>query len=394
MNWFRLDNLPLALCAIPFVYYAIAVFSSWQFFRRPRRPLNGFTPPVSLLKPIKGVDAGAYENFASFCRLDYPDYEILFCIDEDDLESAAILGRLQSDFPQRRIRVLLGEPGNGSNDKVMKLAQLVDEAAHEIVVISDSDVKARPDYLRHVVAPMEDPAMGAASCLYVSNDEQTISENLQTVGMISDFYAGILVARQLDGVKFALGPTIVTTRSRLAEFGGYSAIDNQPGDDLLVGRLIAERGHKVDLLPYAIDTVADYQSFSGLVHKRLRWFVVMRKMRPWGHVGLVFTQGLAWSLLAVALRPTAVVAAAFLGTYLALRVAMTWVIGIYGLRQRSLWAKLPLIPLWDALACSIWAFSFLRSTIRWRGGDYHIRRGQLVPVNPAAPGVPVGVKAD
>ena len=380
MNWFRVDNLPLAFCAIPFVYYGLAIFSSWQFFRRPKRALNGFTPPVSVLKPVKGLDPGAYENFASFCRQDYPNYEILFCIDEDDSETAAILDRLKTEFPERRIRVLLGAMGSGSNDKVMKLSRLVNEAEHEIVVISDSDVRARSDYLRNVVAPMENPEVGAASCLYVTHDEQTVTDNLQTIGMISDFYAGILVARQLDGVKFALGPTIVTTRMRLAEFGGYSAIDNQPGDDLLVGRLIAERGHNVELLPYAIDTVADYQSFSGLVHKRLRWFVVMRKMRPWGHLGLVFTQGLAWSLLAVAYRPATTTALGFLGAYLALRVAMTWVIGIHGLNQRSLWAKMALIPLWDAVAFLIWAFSFSRSTIRWRGGDYYIRGGQLVPV--------------
>ena len=380
MNWFRLDNLPLVFCAIPFVYYAIALYSSWQFFRRPRRPLNGFTPPVSLLKPVRGLDPDAYENFASFCRQDYPEYEILFCLDRDDTAAVGTVEKLIADFPQRRIRVLYGSLGTGSNDKVMKLARLVNEAAYETVVISDSDVRARPDYLRAVVAPLENPEVGATTCLYVTTEENTTAESLQTIGMISDFYAGILVARQLDGVKFALGPTIVTTRARLAEFGGYASIDNRPGDDLLVGRLIAERGHKVELLPYAIDTVADYQSFPDLVHKRLRWVVVMRHMRPWGHLGMIFTLGLPWCLAAIAYRPTVAVAAGFLGTYLVLRLAMTWLVGVWGLKQRTLWGKMALIPLWDAFAFCIWAFSFLRSTVRWRGGNYYIRDGQLVPV--------------
>src|SRR5579863_7559655 len=126
--------------------------------------------------------------------------------------------------------------------------------------------------------------------------------------MVSDFYAGILVAKQLDGVKFALGPTIATTRTRLAGFGGYPAIENKPADDLLVGRLIAEQGYEVELLPYTVDTVADYQSMHDLIHKRMRWIVVMRNMRPWGHLGLVFTQGLPWSLAAVALYPVGAIA--------------------------------------------------------------------------------------
>ncbi len=200
--------------------------------------------------------------------------------------------------------------------------------------------------------------------------------------MFSDFYAGILVARQLDGVKFALGPTIATTRTRLAGFGGYEAIANRPADDLLVGRLICEQGYEVQLLPYTISTVADYQSMRDLLHKRLRWIVVMRQMRPWGHFGLLLTQGLPWSLLAIAIQPSAGVALGYFGAYFALRFAMTWLIGIRGLKQKALWKKLPLIPVWDALAFFIWLTSFSRNTIRWRDSEYYIRDGRLVPVTP------------
>ncbi len=244
--------LILAVAAIPFIYYLIALYSSWQYFRRvPRQNAldPAFTPPVSNLKPVRGLDPDAYENFASFCRQDYPDYELLFCVGEADDPVVPILEKLARDFPERRIRVLFGSGGRGSNDKVVKLARLVGEAQHEVVVISDSDVRVQPDYLRTVVAPLADPKVGAVTCFYVPIEEKTFTENLQTIGMFSDFYAGILVARQLDGVKFALGPTIATTRTRLAGFGGYGAIDNRPADDLLVGRLIAEQGYEVELLP-------------------------------------------------------------------------------------------------------------------------------------------------
>jgi ceramide glucosyltransferase len=377
------STVVLAVAISPFIYYLIAVYSSWRFFRgRPKEEGSRpeFTPPVSNLKPIRGIDPDAYENFASFCRQDYPDYELLFCVGDKDDPAVPILERLAQDFPERRIRVLFGSGSNAPNDKVAKLARLVSEARHEVVVISDSDVRARPDYLRTLVAPLSDPEIGAVTCLYVPIEETSLAESLQTIGMVSDFYPGILVARQLDGVKFALGTSIATTRTRLAGFGGYRAIENRPGDDLLVGRLIAEQGYKVELLPYTIQTVADYQSMPDLLHKRMRWVVVMRHMRPWGHLGLLLTQGLPWSLAAIAVHPTAAVAVGYIGTYLGLRVLMSWIIGVTGLRDGALWKKLWLIPVWDAMAFCIWLVSFGRNSVRWRGGQYYIRDGVLVPV--------------
>ena len=209
--------------------------------------------------------------------------------------------------------MLHGSGRIATNDKVAKLVRLVKEAGHEVIVISDSDVRVRPDYLRQVTAPLRDPKVGAVTCFYVPAEVATFTEHLQTVGMMSDFYAGILVAWQLDGVKFALGPTIATTRTRLNDFGGYAVLENRPADDLLVGRLIAEQGYEVALLRYPVETVSDYQSMGELLHKRLRWIVVMRHMRPWGHLGLFLTQGLPWSLVAVAVSPTATTAAIYLG---------------------------------------------------------------------------------
>ncbi len=373
----------LVVATFPFIYYLLVLYSSHRFSRGARgngEPPATFTPPVSILKPIRGLDPDAYENFASFCGLDYPDYEILFCVGGTDDPVLPVIERLQRDFPDGRIRVIFHDGTTAVNDKVAKLARLTSEARHEVLVINDSDVRVRPDYLRRIVAPLADARVGAVTCFYVSAGEQSFIDRLQTVGMISDFYAGILVAKQLDGVKFALGPTIATRRARLADFGGYAALQDRPADDLLVGRLIAEQGYSVELLPYKILTVADYRSFGELWAKRLRWLVVMRHMRPWGHLGLVFTQGLPWCLVAMAIRPGAGTAIAYLGSYIALRAAMTWEIGVRGLEEPGVWRKMPLIPLWDALAFCLWFASFFRRRIRWRDGEYYIRSGKLVPL--------------
>jgi len=372
----------LAVAAIPFIYYLIAIFSAWHFFRASSTEnANGrnFTPPASILKPVRGEDPDAYENYASFCRQNYPEYEIVFCVGDRNDPALGIIERVIRDFPACKIRVLFGSGRVATNDKVAKLARLVNEARYEHLVINDSDVRAEPDYLSTVVAPLADPKVGAVTCFYAPTDEKTLAQHLQSVGMLSDFYAGILVAWQLDGVKFALGPTIATTRKRLAEFGGYEALENRPADDLLVGRLLAEQGHEVKLLSYSVLTVADYDSLHDLFNKRLRWIVVMRKMRPWGHIGLIFTLGLPWALAAAAVGPTIGVAAGFLGTYLAFRWLMIWLIGSWGLKHRVSWQKYALVPVWDVMAAIIWLVSFTRSTIMWRGHRYYLREGQLVP---------------
>jgi ceramide glucosyltransferase len=381
----------LALAATPFVYYALALYSSLRFFSQnpsSRKSPSGFTPPVSNLKPIRGLDPDAYENLASFCRQDYPDYEVLFCVSDADDPAMPVIEKLKADFPDCKIRVFFGSGRVATNDKVAKLARLVNEASNEVVVISDSDVRVGPDYLRTVVAPLADPKVGAVTCFYVPTHEAgrktTFVQDLQSTGMLADFYPGIVVAWQLDGVKFALGPTIATTRERLSGFGGYQAIENKPADDLLVGRLIADQGYKVELLSYCISTVADYHSFSDLFYKRLRWITVMRHMRPWGHLGLLFTHGLPWSIAAALVQPSWAVAVGYLGTYFLLRSMIIWSIGIRGLKQKVSWQELALIPVWDAMAFAIWLISFGRNSVRWRNNDYYIRDGMLVPVAPAA----------
>jgi len=380
------DYLFLTLAAAPFVYYLLVLYSSRLFFSRSRQaasPNVDFTPPVSNLKPLRGLDPEAYENFASFCRQDYPDYELIFCVCDENDPSVPVLRKLMRDFPERTIRILYGSGRNAINDKVAKLVRMVDEARNEVLVINDSDVRVEPNYLRTIVAPLRDPKVGGVTCLYVSTQDKTFTQHLQSIGMYSDFYPGVLVARQLDGIKFTLGPTIVTTRAHLAAFGGYQAIENKPADDLLVGRLIAQQGLQVELLPYAVQTVPDYDSPRALFTKRLRWMTVMRHMRPWGHVGLAFTQGLPWCL-AIALTHSSAIGLAYVAAYLGFRVATTWLVGFWGLRQRGLWKWMPLVVVWDATAFVIWLLTFGRSSIRWRNVDYQIRGGMLVPVpNPA-----------
>ena len=376
----------LALAGIPFVYYLIALYSSWRFFSVGREEAGrSFTPPVSILKPVRGLDPDAYENFATFCRQDYPDYEILFCVDQGD-PALPVLQKLIEDFPKSRIRLLFGSGRDAINDKVARLVRLTNEAKHDIFVISDGDVRVRPDYLKTVVAPFHNPKLGAATCLYASTKENTFLEELQSISMISDFFANVLIAWELEGVKFAFAQTTITTRKNIEGFGGYEILESRPADDFYIGRLAAEQGLETKLLPYVVQSVADFRTLRDLLYKRVRWATVQRHMRPLGHIGLVFTWGLAWALAAVAVHPSALTAVAYLGGYLLCRMAIAWLIGSWGMKQKGVWRKMPLIPLWDALAFAIWIASFVRTTIRWRGVDYLLREGTLVAATPNTAG--------
>jgi ceramide glucosyltransferase len=369
----------LGTAAIPFIYYTLALYSTWKYFAQKDR-LNPnqteFTPPVSCFKAIRGMDEDAYENFASFCQQNYPEYEILFCVDVDD-PTLPVLKRLMADYPKTKIRLIYGPDHEAINDKVARLDRLSKEARYDIWVLTDGDVRVEPNYLRTVVAPMRDSKIGGVTCFYYGTKDVTFIEKLQELGMMCDFFPGILVAWLLDGVKFGFGQTIVTTRAHVLGFGGFKAIESRPADDLLTCRLVAEQGYEIKLLPYVVRTTPDFRSMKDLLYKRTRWMTVMRHMRPWGHLGLIFTFGLPWSLFALVVAPSLMTAFVYVGGYFLFRVLMTWLVGVHGLKQAGLWPKMCMIPVWDATAFLIWLASFTRRTIRWRGIDYTLRDGML-----------------
>jgi ceramide glucosyltransferase len=374
----KLEYALLLFGAIPFIYYFLAIFSASRYFLRARNysfQNQDFTPPISNLKPVRGLDPEAYENFASLCGQDYPEYELIFCTTDQTDRSVPVIQKLMRDFPERKIRLLFSAGHTAINDKVAKIGLMLREAQYEHIVINDSDVRVEPGYLRKIVAPFRDKNVGGVTCFYVSTQDRNFVERLQTIGMISDFYAGILVAWQLDGVHFALGPTMASTKERIRGFGGFQVLEGRPADDLLFGRLIAEQGVEVKLLPYTVEAVPDFEGLGALFSKRVRWMTVMHKMRPWGHFGLLFTWGLPWTTLAVAAHPTLPVVAAYWGGYLACRILITWLIGVFGLKQRTLWAKMLLVPVWDAMAFIVWLTSFTKKSIRWRGLNYPLESG-------------------
>jgi ceramide glucosyltransferase len=373
----------LLLAVAPLGYYFAATIAALRFFTRERaRKLPDFTPPVSILKPVHGVDFATYENFASFCTQDYPAYEILFCVNELSDPAIAVIQEVMADFPDRPIRILSGAAQLGSNRKVNNLALLAREARHEILVQSDGDVRVSPTYLREVVAPFRDPSVGVVSCLYRGIAQENLWAALEAVGAASDFMAGALVADWKEGVTFALGASVTTTKSWLAKIGGYEALSNLLADDYEIGNRVHKAGGKVLLSREAVSTMYPAQSARGFWEHQVRWARTIRLVRPASFLGLLFTHGLPLALLAAAVAPAVWIGAAYLAAYLVLRLTMAWVVGVWGLQDAVLRHKLWLVPLRDLLHFAVWLAAFTSNRIKWRGLDFELRNGQMIPADP------------
>jgi ceramide glucosyltransferase len=372
-------DLILTLPCAAFLYYLVAAVCAHRFFRRGSNQAVGYTAPVSILKPVRGADREAYENFASFCRLDYPEYEILFGVSDPHDPAVPIIQRLIRDFPSSRIRLYTGMVKLGPNDKASILAHLAREASHELLVTSDSDTRATPDCLKLVAAPFYNSEIGAVSCLYRGVKAMTFGDTMEALGISSDFFGGVFVAQQFAGARFALGATMAITRKRLEEIGGFEALAEFLLDDFELGRRITALGYRVELIPYSAAMVLPSQSWRAFWQRQLRWAIGVRHANPWAHLGLLLTQGLPLSLIAVTACHSGVEAAAYLSAYLVSRYAMAFSVGLWGLNDCVLRKKWWLVPVRDVLSFATWLASFPNSRVRWRGNAFQVREGRLVP---------------
>jgi len=371
----------LLLAAAPLVYYLLATLAAWRFFKRERaRVLPDFTPPVSILKPVRGVDFGSYDNFASFCRQDYPDYEILFAVNDDTDLSVPVIRQVIADFPERSVRLLVGAEYLGANRKVNKLARLAREAQNEVLVLTDGDVRVGPHFLREVVAPLAEHKIGAVTCFYRGIAENNFGAEIEAVGASSDFFAGVLMAEWMEGITFALGASVSTTKEWLRKMGGFEAIAGTLADDYELGNRIAKAGGEVVLSREAVWTMYPAQTLRSFWDHQVRWARTVRLCRPMSYVGLLFTQGLPWALLAALVAPTKWIAGVYPLAYLVLRFTMAWTVGIWGVGDEVLRRKIWLVPLRDAIHFVVWLASFGSNHIRWGNVGYAIRKGQMVPI--------------
>ena len=375
------------LALLPFAYYVLSLYCVIAHFRGVRKvsaEKPSFMPPASIVKPVRGLDHEAYENFASFCRLDYPVYEVVFAVSDMSDPVIPVIEKLCSEFPAVSIRLITNVPRVGTSDKVNNLCQLAQSAKYDLLVMSDSDVRVEADYLKQVTAPFADPKVGAVTAFYKSQTSGSLASHLDALGMYMDSAPAALVAKKVEGrLGFAFGWTMATTKKHLAQIGGWEAIVNHHSEDFELGKRIALCGHQVVLMAKPVSMVFPKETFAEYFHRELRWSIALKSARPSGYWGLLFTHGLPWALVGAAaglLIRSPLIAASYLVAYLFLRVAMTWLTGTWGLGDRKLYKVMWLVPVRDTISFVVWVVGFFAEKIVWRGLEYRLHEGQLIPI--------------
>jgi ceramide glucosyltransferase len=384
---FRLVQAVAAFGAIcSSAYYLLCLWSSSAFLRQRR--VGGESslsaealPPVSILKPLKGTDPEIYQSFRSHCLQDYPEYEIIFGVSDPNDSAVASVRELQSEFTALSIRLIVCDKTLGANVKVSNLAQMLAEARYQRLLVNDSDIRVEADYLSRVMAPLANPKVGMVTCLYRGVPAATLGSRIESLGISTDFCAGVLAARELEGgLKFGLGSTMAFRRDDLEKIGGFESFADYLADDYELGRRIAGLGLEVRLSDVVVETnLPAYRAAEFLSHQ-LRWARGVRDSRSGGYFGLVLTYGLLWSCALVAASRGALFAWVLAGTTLFLRTAVALVVGRSVLRDRQILRQLWLLPLRDLVAVGVWIASLAGHTVSWRGDRFELKNGKLIRV--------------
>ena len=375
-----IEALAVVFTAASITYYALCLWSAAGFLRERKAADKSVRPTqaVSILKPLRGTDPEMYESFRSHCLQDYPEYEIIFGVSDPNDSAIPLVEKLKTEFPQRAIRLMVCAENLGANTKVSNLAKMARQAHHEYLIVNDSDIRVEPDYLRRVLAPLADPKVGLVTCLYRGIANSTLGSRLESLGISTDFCAGVLVAQTIESaIRFGLGSTLAFRRRDLQAIGGFEAIADYLADDYQLGSRIAALGLKVKLSEVVVETFLPRYTLRSFVDHQLRWARTVRDSRFWGYLGLGLTFGLPWAVLVLLLAHGARWAWALLALTLAMRTGAAVMVGKFVLRDRQVMRFLAFIPVRDLIALLVWITSFAGHTVIWRGDRFRLENGKL-----------------
>jgi len=383
-HWYVLVPLVPTLAGVA---YQILVFTGIRQFFRLRG--NGgteskeSTPPISILKPVKGYDPGAYESFRSHCVQDYPEYEIIFGLSHADDAAAPLIEQLRREFPQRKIEAVVCAPGMGTNPKVGKLMQMIPAARYEYLVINDGDIRVESDYLRHVMRPFRSKQVGMVTCLYSARASNSLCSHLEALSINTDFASGVLAARTLEGgLHFAFGATLALPRHVLEKAGDLESLVNYLSDDYQLGARVSRAGFKVEVADQSVQTFLPAYTWSEFFQHQLRLARGIRDSRPWGYLGSTITYVIPWAMITAAVAGGATWSLLLLAAALGLRITSAIIVAAGVLNDRQIWRNFWLLPLRDWAAAAVWLVSFAGHNVTWRGTEYTLKDGRLLSKTP------------
>ena len=359
------------------VYLLLVIAGVIRFARRRRELLNAppYTPPVSVLKTVHGTEPNLRENIESFFRQDYPNFELIFCARREDDAALQIARQLSEKYPAVKTRIITSGEPPWTNAKLYSLEKMWKQAAHDLLVISDSDVRVSPDYLREIIKPFANTKVGMTTCIFRGLPAGGFWTDLEALGYSVEMTSGVVVADLLEGMKFALGPTMVVRRECVEALNGFGFMDDYCADDYILGNRVAESGMEVVLSHHSIDHMVFHHSFLSSMRHQVRWMRSTRFSRPKGHLGTVLTYAMPFGVLGFlaglvgghTTMGISLLVAAFLN-----RVIQSVLAGYVVARDRKALMLAWLYPVRDLLGAFLWIGSYLSAKIDWRGEEYRL----------------------
>jgi len=366
-------------------YMLLAMAGARQFARDRRRQsvaeTTGFAPDVTILKPVKGVDARMYAGLASHCRQQYAGhFEIVFGVGGVDDPAVGEIERLRAEFPDCDLRLVVCPQRLGASGKVSNLVQMLAEAKYGQLLINDSDIRVSPHYLTRVMNGFASAQVGMVTALYLGQTDAapSIWSRLEALGISTDFMPGVLTARRLEGgVRFGLGSTLAISRAALEAAGGLVSLVDSLADDYELGARIAQAGFRVELCDEVVETAIPAYNLRDFCQHQLRWARTTRDSRRWGYLGLGITYAIPWAAVNCVASGLATWSFGLLGLAVLVRVAVALSVGLAVLGDEQVLRDLWLLPIRDCFGLGFWAWSYASDTIIWRGERFHLRKGQL-----------------
>ncbi len=332
------------------------------------------TPPVTVLRPIRGLDRQLLENLRSVCRQDYPVFQIVFSVQDGDDPALPLLWQVQREFGEERVAVVVHSLTAGPNGKANNLLGGLTAARHDLLVISDSDVHLRPDYLRAIVRPFADPRVGCVNTLFRIGQARRWYERMSLLHLNADFLPAAVFAYLIGAAGFTLGPSVAIRRTTLQAIGGFEALATYLAEDYEIGRRTLDLGQRVVLLPYMVEVAANHPSASAWLRHQVYWDQNSRAARPMGYFGSILIRSVPFALLCALARGLDSIGMGVLAGALGVRAAT--VAGIlWRFQDREGLRSLLLLPLQDILGVATWALAFTQRTVVWRGQKYRLTTG-------------------
>lgn len=379
--------LLIVFIAVSILSQLYVVFASYSISRLPDKPMgaSAYLPPVTILKPLCGLDPGLYENLCSFCDQDYPQYQIIFGVRSDTDPAIAIVQRVMSERPERDIALIVNSHISGSNYKVSNLINMQSTIKYDLILIADSDMRVDKNYLTAVVAPFQDATVGAVTCLYRGVPVGGLVSKLSTMAINEDFLPSVLVALRFSPLDFCFGATMAVRQDVLRRIGGLEILASQLADDHLLGKLVCEAGYTVRLAPYLVDNIVLEDNFKTAFRHELRWARTIFSLAPVGYIFSFLKYAVPISLLAVVLS---ILTSQYTGWScclfaLSLSVRMFLYLVVYLRLKISGEPFQPwLAPIRDILGMVVWMGSFFGRNVSWREQSFTIERnGQIAVID-------------